>query len=562
MPRTVSTSELEGLLDRLDGRGYGSYKDLYNITVSTRKYYYRLTAIQGDPHAPPSILEAAIPPSSHKLEEFDWDVPRVYKPLSDYASRLLYNIAKKYSERCGNGNSCLIGVPKPSPRILYRSSVTFRKGELVLRLWVGLPASGRRVNGRMAKHVLLERIPHVIMDLVELLGKRDPLTGHILVYNLQEETREWLMENGYSFIIGNGSILPRKAGFSQEPLANAVPFKSPPGLEREICVEHGCIRGMLIEDGVNIITGGAYHGKTTLLQAILEGVYNHIQGDGREHVVSRPDTFLVQSEDGRIITCTDISLFFNTLPDGRDTVCFNTLDASGSTSMAASITEGLELGVRHILFDEDTSATNLLYKDKVMMNLIPEDPIKPLNHMVRKMYEQHGVSFTAITTASSSFLARSTRIVKMVKYNPHLVTSPRTLEYQEDTEETNADIIGLPWERVFQGVKGVRRIKSAKRKIIIEYEGTGILEFSTDKNPRIVEEGQVKFTAHAIRLILKRGHGESFRDIAHWIDSSLDTSGFDYYAKPVPPDLVETKGFDVAWMLNRLYNLNVKQAGL
>jgi len=561
LPKTISLDELERILDKLDGRGYGSYKDLYNVAVSTREFGYKLTTIQGDPHAPPSILEAIIPSSTHKLEEFDLNDPRIYKPLSDYASRLLYNVARKYSDRCGNGNSCLIGVPKPSPRILYRSTVTFRKNELVLRVWVGLPALGRRVNGRMAKRVLLKRIPRIIIDLVELLGKRDPLTSHIRVYNLQEEIRDWLVENKYLFIIGNGSILPRKAGFSQEPLGNAVPFKSPPELEGEICVEHGCIRGMLVEDGVNIITGGAYHGKTTLLQGILEGVYNHVQGDGREQVVSRPDTFLVQADDGRIITCTDISLFFNTLPDGRDSVCFNTLDASGSTSMAASITEGLELGVRHILFDEDTSATNLLYKDKVMMDLIPEDPIKPLNLMVGKLYERYGVSFTAITTASSSFLARATRIVKMVKYNPYLVTGLGALEYYADAGGTTEDSMSLPRERIFHGVKGVRRIKSTKRKIIIDYEGTGLLEFLTDKNPRIIEDGQVKFVAHAIRLIVREGKKKSFREIALWIDSSLETSGFHFYAKPVPPDLVGTKGLDVVWVLNRLYNLNVRQTG-
>ncbi|MCE4614388.1 MAG: ABC-ATPase domain-containing protein [Desulfurococcales archaeon] len=562
MPRTISPTELDRVLRKLDGRGYGSYKDLYDVTVSSKEYTLKLTSIQGDTHAPPSILEAKLPIETHKLEDLDIESTLVYKPLSDYASRLLHRITGKYSERCGNGNSCLISVPKPSPRMLYRSTVVFDKANMVLRLWVGLPSIGRRVNGRMARRVLLERVPRVIRGLVEMLGQRDPLKNHIHYYILQTEVRRWLVENGYSFIIGNGSILPREAGFSQKPLEDAIPFQSPPELEREICVEHGCIRGMLVEDGVTLLTGGAYHGKTTLLQAILEGIYNHIPGDGREHVISRPDTFLVQSEDGRIITCTDISLFFNTLPDGRDTVCFNTIDASGSTSMAAAISESLELGVRHILFDEDTSATNLLYKDNIMMKLMPEDPIKPLNLTVRKLYEHHNVSFTAITTASSSFLPQATHLIKMVKYDPQVITKPITPEHIGREEDSSCDHIGLPKTRVFLGVKSVRKIKSMKKKILIDYERTGLLEFPVDKNPRIVEDGQVKFIARSIRLILKTGLNKSFHDIALWVDSALESGGFRFYVKPVPPDLVETSGLDVIWVLDRVYNLKVRHEGL
>jgi hypothetical protein len=313
---------------------------------------------------------------------------------------------------------------------------------------------------------------------------------------------------------------------------------------------------MLVEDGVNIITGGAYHGKTTLLQAILEGVYNHVPGDGREHVVSRPDTFFVQSEDGRLITCTDISLFFSKLPDGRDMVCFNTLDASGSTSMAAAIIEAIELGVRHLLFDEDTSATNLLYKDSVMAKIIPEDPIKPLNLMVRKLFDRYNISFTAITTASSSFLAQASRIIKMIKYIPHILSKPTSLKALEAIRE---DTVSLPKTRVFRGVEGVRKIKSVRGKIVIDYDRTGLLEFSVEKNPRIMEEGQVKFIAHALRQLSRKAIGKSFREIAVWVDRNLESHGFSFYSKPVPPDLVETGGLDVVWVLNRLYNLNVVQ---
>jgi predicted ABC-class ATPase len=41
---------------------------------------------------------------------------------------------------------------------------------------------------------------------------------------------------------------------------------------------------MGIKESITRITGGGYHGKSTLMQAILAGVYAHLPGDGREFV--------------------------------------------------------------------------------------------------------------------------------------------------------------------------------------------------------------------------------------------------------------------------------------
>ena len=85
-----------------------------------------------------------------------------------------------------------------------------------------------------------------------------------------------------------------------------------------------------------------YHGKSTLLNALELGVYNHISGDGREYVITDETALKLRSEDGRFIKDVDISLFINDLPNKKDTRCFSTEDASGSTSQAAGIIEGME----------------------------------------------------------------------------------------------------------------------------------------------------------------------------------------------------------------------------
>ena len=73
---------------------------------------------------------------------------------------------------------------------------------------------------------------------------------------------------------------------------------------------------MAIPAGVTTIVGGGFHGKSTLLQAISLGIYNHIPGDGREYLVTHPSAVGVRSEDGRSVTGVDISTFISNLPGG------------------------------------------------------------------------------------------------------------------------------------------------------------------------------------------------------------------------------------------------------
>lgn len=92
-----------------------------------------------------------------------------------------------------------------------------------------------------------------------------------------------------------------------------------------------------------------------LLQALERGVYNHIAGDGREYVITDASAGKLRSEDSRSISNVDISLFIHNLPGKSDTTSFSTADASGSTSQAANVIEGIESGITSLfLIDEDT----------------------------------------------------------------------------------------------------------------------------------------------------------------------------------------------------------------
>ena len=157
-----------------------------------------------------------------------------------------------------------------------------------------------------------------------------------------------------------------------------------------------------IKKGITLIVGGGYHGKSTLLKALELGVYDHIAGDGREYVITDASALKLRAEDGRSIQKTDISMFINDLPNGKDTVGFCTEDASGSTSQAAYVVEGIEAGTKLLLIDEDTSATNFKIRDELMQRVIHREmePITPFIERIRELYEEYDIS-TVIVAGSS-----------------------------------------------------------------------------------------------------------------------------------------------------------------
>ncbi|KAJ3062119.1 hypothetical protein HDU98_001985, partial [Podochytrium sp. JEL0797] len=148
------------------------------------------------------------------------------------------------------------------------------------------------------------------------------------------------------------------------------------------------------------------------------GVYNHVVGDGREFVVADPLVLKIRAEDGRSITSVDVSPFISNLPFGKDTTTFTTLDASGSTSMAANIQEAIEFGCTGFLFDEDTCATNFLIRDQRMQQLISSEmePITPLISKIRSLYRDLGCSSILVVGGCGSYLDVADTVISMDSY--------------------------------------------------------------------------------------------------------------------------------------------------
>ena len=280
----------------------------------------------------------------------------------------------------------------------------------------GLAPKNHIISARAVRLLLTKNLPQLAETFLGQFDM-DSFLEAVLLYRDQRAIRAWLAKHGYVSFIGNGAILPRRGKTDFKEPKNAVPFQSPPSMEVEIPLPSGTtVRGMGIPCGVTVITGDAYHGKSTLLDAVYSGIYNHIPGDGREYVITDDTALAICAEDGRSVRCADISFFLTSLFVAIDARTFTTDNASGSTSQAAAVAEAVESGCRLMLFDEDRSANNFMYKDAVMRAVIPEAATRPFTDNVQMLYRTFGISSVLVVGASGEAFGIADHVILVNRF--------------------------------------------------------------------------------------------------------------------------------------------------
>ena len=424
MARTAD--ELERLIERCDRRGYPAYKDLRG-SYELDGIELSIDHVQGDPFAAPSRLCVRIPARVTGWPKRLRDEPWRARALEDFlVRRWSRTLAQASRQVGGSGKSGVLGTDRPGPEVLARSGMEVSEQGVTARLEAGFPAHGRTCDARGLARILLELVPDCVDQA--LIADDRALARAQTVVNLADDqhfVREELDRLGLVAFVADGSVLPRQSGVSSAPMADAVPFRSPETMAVTLELPHrGPTRGMAVRRGVTLVVGGGYHGKSTPLKALQEGVYDHVPGDGRELVVTDAGAVKLRAEDGRPVRSCDISLFIGELPGGQDTRRFSTLDASGSTSQAAATVEAIQEGSRALLIDEDTSATNFMVRDRLMEAVVSREhePITPFVERVRDLWEQAGVSSVIVAGSSGAFFSVADAVVQMDRYVAHDIT--------------------------------------------------------------------------------------------------------------------------------------------
>ncbi|MCI9081221.1 MAG: ABC-ATPase domain-containing protein [Lachnospiraceae bacterium] len=439
-----TSADLRELLNRIDHRGYPAYKDTRG-SWQFDGYVLSIDHVQGDPFAAPSKVSIHVPGKLADLPAELYDLRHKRIALQDYLIRQFSREVHAYTFKAkGSGKSGLLSVSFCGQEILERTACEIdANGAVSVRMEIGFPANGRTINARELCRILFDFLPGCVKKSLyyRSLDAKSVQKNRELSED-QEFIRQELTRLNLAAFVANGSILPRESGVSDRPMKNAVPFVSPKSMEVTLKLPyHGELTGMGISNGITLIVGGGYHGKSTLLKALELGVYNHIAGDGREYVITDGTAVKIRAEDGRSIKQVDISMFINNLPNQKDTVHFCTEDASGSTSQAANVVEAMEADSRLLLIDEDTSATNFMIRDELMQRVVHRDsePITPFIDRIQELFSVYGISTILVAGSSGSYFHKADCIIQMDHYLPKDIT---------ESAKKEADDFPLPKESV------------------------------------------------------------------------------------------------------------------
>ena len=559
---------------RLDGRGYPAYRALAGGWRLGPGIALFLDRIARDPFAPPSRVRLRLDAGTAGFDRALL-VHRVGRmALGDLLARRVAGAVRRV--RLGSGRSGEVTIASGGQEVLERSAVVLGDegggldpGVVEARLEVGLPAAGRRILGRRAAELLTGELNRIARAAL-VAGSLPPGEAEAFVRDVetQEHLRSQLAERGLVAFVADGAILPRAHGATGRPLTTteAMPFRSPPVLRVILDLpDGGQVPGMGLPEGVTLIVGGGYHGKSTLLQALARAVVPHIPGDGRERVVTRPDAVTIRAEEGRSVQDVDVSPFLRELPGGRRTDRFSTRNASGSTSQAAAIVEAIEAGATVLLLDEDTSATNLMIRDARMQALVAREsePIVPFLDRVRELYRRRGVSTVLVMGGSGDYFDVADTVIQMEAFQPREVTArAREVAAALPTRRAGEVAPGRFDDRRRKpvaasldpsGRRGRPRIL-ARRRETLEY---GESEVDLRAVEQLFGADQTRAAGHAVALAAKDHAGLAVPALLDALDARLDRDGVDALTREGragrhPGRLARPRRHEIAAVLNRL----------
>lgn len=578
-----SIADLDRLLRRLDGKGYGAGKQVVGRYFDSDMLLW-FTYAPADKFAPPGRLIVEFKPT-------DYGYPS--DTLSDDTRRvcLAHFLSGLVEKRLSQEGMRLLRMDAPRQAVLRRTSVHVEPSKIQLRLGFHYEAAGRRILGHRCAEVYCERLPSLVRSIAYRHINEKALNDLIRCVENQRAIRDLLPELGLVGFVGDGSILPRQGNTDQPLGEGAVPFEAPESLEVSVPVAHGeDVRGLGIAEGrLTCISGANFQGKTTLLEALGQGVYDHVPGDGRELVVCLRDLAFANKENKRVVMATDITPFITSLPGVDDCTRFTSSASSGSTSQAACIMDAVEAGVPGILIDEDDSAVNLLVKDNRLKRLVPGDiePIRPLIDTVKSLPREHGITPVMVVGALGEFTEIADTIVMMHEFKVEDAThrisefrSDPTIELMQEVSERLPQDAKEELGRAKQSAReaqlrgrqfgsvSVRRPRTTGMggRIKVRQMGRDEITISVDRRKTtidlrgdiqktLVEDSQVRALGDAVVHATRYMDGQrTLAEVVQCVCSDLEERGLDCLSRHSTPgqrDYAEFTAYQLFYVLSR-----------
>ncbi|MBL7960510.1 ABC-ATPase domain-containing protein [bacterium] len=570
----VNSKILKQKLQSMDGQDYGAYQllisaydfDLFKLIIQQ---------IPKDPFAPPhtGIYRIQVQRNDNRIITCKIESKIQKIGFTDFLARRFFDSCERISKGLrGTGYSGIITIDRPGQAILERSSVVVTDEVIEVRCFLGLPANGRNIISDIAEEMLFNELPKIVDEsLLTEHTDHQLLRKHLAAAEDAEYLRNKLDSLGLIAFIANNSILPRESGISDKPTSdkNVVSFVSPDSLVKEIELPHiGPIKGMGIPKGVTLITGGGYHGKSTLLKALETGIYNHIPGDGRELCVSAKQTAKIRACDGRSVSKTDISPFIKNLPFHKATTSFSTQNASGSTSQAANIIEALEAGTEVLLMDEDTCATNFMIRDVKMQKLVnkADEPITAFIDKVKQLYLEKNISTVLVLGGVGDYFDVSNLVIQMINYRPFDVTAKAHRISAAFPAKREVEDKAYPFqvrERIPISESIVPHNEYGKFRIYakeVHRLHFGEQDIDLTDLEQLMELSQTKALGYALTYSKKYMNNIfTLREVIDLVIKDIDENGLDIISDKISGHFSGFRGLELAFTLNRLRGFDVIQ---
>ncbi len=564
--------EFYNLLAELDGQPVSEYQQLVGDFDFSR-YVIKCAKVdlEGDDAATP-VFSIRIPQTIAEIPEYLFDSPVRRTAMEDLLLRRLSDHVDQVGHFDHNGIARRnIVVSSPNQKILPRNALLLTKEYIEVRLQIALPVQEVVIDGEplvsiagdLAQQIFFEDLPEAICD--SLLYCNIPAADADVFVNTMEDSdrlRQYLGASGQVSFVAEGALVTRMTGEDLPDYERLSPVDIDESLIEEVEVPHaGTVRGLGIPNGLTLILGESNSGRVDLMEAISQGIYNHIPGDGRENVVTVADAVNIRSEVGRTIQQVDISAFARELPDGGNPASYSSASAGSFSSQAASTVEALEAGARVLLFDEHSSSSTFLSSDTRVSSLLGKSSRNTLAARARQMVDELGVSMVvAGSSLVAEFIPIADKILKVENFCVSDITEEaKALDIVPSTVADNNVNLPSMLSRSRWVMPSSIDPSVGREDLVIHADDEEFVQFGRS----IVDLGAVTQIANAeqartIGYVLYYAklrymdEGYPLREILDLVDRDLSNEGLNALARDLRGDLARPRRYEVAAALNRL----------
>jgi predicted ABC-class ATPase len=564
--------EFYNLLAGLDGQPFSEYKQLVGDFDFSR-YVIKCNKVDVESeNAENPVFSIRIPQTIAEIPEYLFDSPVRRTAMEDLLLRRLSTNINKIANFDQNGIARRhIGVSAPNQKILPRNALLLTKEYIEVRIEISLPiqtvvVDGEpmlSIDGELAQQIFFEDLPEVVSNSL-LYCNIDAADADANVNNMEDadRLRQYLGASGQVAFVAEGAMLTRLPGMDLPDYERLAPVEVDDSLAEEVEVPHeGTVRGIGIPNGLTLILGESNSGRVDLMDAIAQGIYNHVPGDGRERVVTVADAVNIRSEVGRCIQQVDISAFALALADGGNPASYSTKSAGSFTSQAASTVEALEAGARVLLFDEHSSSSTFLSSDTRVSSLLGKSSRNTLAARARQMVDELGISMVvAGSSLVAEFIPIADKVLKVENFCISDITEEaKALDIIPSTVADSTVNLSTMLSRSRWVMPSSIDPSIGREDLVIETDEQDFLQFGRslvdlDAVRQIADADQARAIGYVLYYAKLRYMDEGYplREILDLVDRDLSNEGLNALVRDPRGDLARPRRYEVAATLNRL----------